>query len=487
MTMSRPSPRGTRRLRAAALLAAALASGVAPLAGADPEPGSSAPDAFGTAAALRRGTAGLDDPLDRDCPMPSELLSLSIAIDVALCRNPATRTAWAAARVAAAALGAAEGAWLPSLTLSGGISRDSGDHVDVSGQLVSTPQTTRDAALNLSWLLYDFGGREAKIRGARGALDAQAALVNNTVQQTILNVVQAYYTAVAGEATLDSARRTEATAEQSVEIARALRQGGVATLADELQAETARDQSVIARVQADAAAKSARGSLAIALGTPADRAMKLRPEPVPAEVPTLNARMADLMAEAMRQRPDLAAARAQRDTAEANVTVARATGRPVISLGAGRDFMDTSGIPNQRYNQIGLTVTVPLFNGFNTSYAVRQAEAALKQSEANEDQVRLNASLAVWNGYTSLQSANQLLASAATLVRTGERNEEVALGRYRSGVGTILDVLTAQTAASTARLARINAELGWQVSRAELAAALGRLSGLEPLATLEGR
>jgi outer membrane protein TolC len=72
--------------------------------------------------------------------------------------------------------------------------------------------------------------------------------------------------------------------------------------------------------------------MSVAIGWPADQPLKLDAQPVPAEVPNLSARMADLMAEAKRQRPDLSAALAQRDAAVANVTIARATGRPTISF-----------------------------------------------------------------------------------------------------------------------------------------------------------
>jgi outer membrane protein len=90
-------------------------------------------------------------------------------------------------------------------------------------------------------------------------------------------------------------------------------------------------------------------------------------------------------------------------------------------------------------------------------------------------------SLGVWNAYYGLDSANQQLAATAELTRTALDNEEVALGRYQSGVGTILDVLTAQSAAASARLRRIDAEFGWQLARAQLALALGRLTGADPL------
>jgi outer membrane protein TolC len=331
--------------------------------------------------------------------------------------------------------------------------------------------------------LYDFGARGGRITSARRLLDAAAATAGSVVQQTVLNVVQDYYGVVAGDAALLAARTTEAAWSKSLQVARSLREGGVATLADVLQAETAYDQAVLARVQAERAAISAHGTLAVVIGLPADQPLKLDAEPVPAEVPALTARMADLMAEAVRQRPDLAAARAARDSAEADVTVARAAGRPSISIQAGRDFVGTSGLANQNYSQVGIYVTVPIFTGFNVGYGVRQAQAALEAREANAEQVRLNVSLDVWNAYYALDSANQQLAATATLLKTAENNQQVAVGRYQSGVGTIIDLLTAQTAAANALQLRISAELGWQVARAQLALALGRLSGAEPLVT----
>jgi outer membrane protein TolC len=191
--------------------------------------------------------------------------------------------------------------------------------------------------------------------------------------------------------------------------------------------------------------------------------------------------MSDLMAEATRQRPDLAAALAQRDAAEANVTVARAVGRPSISFQGGHQLADTTGVPNQSYNQIGLYLTVPLFSGFNVGYGVRQAQALLAGQEATADQVRLQVSLDVWNAYYALDSANQQLGATANLTKTAQTNQEVALGRYQSGVGIIIDVLTAEAAAASARQLRINAELSWKVARSQLALALGRLTGAQPL------
>lgn len=468
------------------IAATALSAAVALPAGADPKSDTFQPDAFRTRPALKQRTQGLTDPLDRACPMPPSSLTLATAVDIALCRNPTTRSAWASAHLQAAALGTAESAWLPTITAQDGETRAYGQHVDATGNLDSHPQNTNDAVLSLSWTLYDFGGRGGRIRSARDLLDAAAATANSTVQQTVFNVVQSFYGVVAGDAAQAAAKTTEDTYAQSVEIAHALHVGGVSALGDVLQVETAYAQAVLAYETAAHTAESSRGMLAFEIGVPADQPLKLEAEPVPAQVPAFTARMADLMTQAERQRPDLAAARSQVESAVQDITVARAAGRPSIAIAGSRNRVDTMGIPLQNYGQIGVTVTVPLFTGFSVGYGVRQSQATLEIREANAEQVRLQVTLDVWNGYYALDSANKLLTASATLLKTAQTNQEVALGRYKAGVGTIVDLLTAEAAEAAALQSRISAEQSWEVARAQLVLALGRLSGVEPLASGAG-
>jgi outer membrane protein TolC len=470
-----------RPLTALGAVLAMIAATTAVPALAGPYSDPLAPDVFSTQSALQARMGSLQDPTGRDCRGTEGALSLSIAVDRALCANPATRLAWANARQAAAALGTAQGAWLPQLSATGADSRTSGTYLGPTASVVSESQTRRDAAVNLSWMLYDFGGRESRIGSAHALLDAAAASADGVVQQTVLQVVQAYYGLVAADDALAAQIKTESVYLKSLEIARSLQSGGVATVADLLQAETAYEQSVYLRVQAEAAAQIARGALAVVLGLPAQQPLKIAADPVPESVPGLSARLSDLMSEAMLQRPDLKAAQAARAAAEAQVGVARAAGRPVLAMGTGRTLTATSGIPQLAYSTIGITVTVPIFSGFSTAYGVRQAQALLQARDADVEQARLQVSQGVWNAYHGVQEANQELSTTARLIKTAESNEEVALGRYQSGVGSMLDVLTAETAAATARQLRISSELFWQVSRAQLALALGRLSGVEPL------
>ena len=412
------------------------------------------------------------------CELPSNALSLEKAIDLALCRNPTTRAAWAAAQAQAASLGASESGYLPTVTFSGGETHVEG--VVQTGSTARSEQDTENSVTALSWTLVDFNARRSEVANARSLLLAAAHSGSATAQRTVYSVIQAYYGAMATEQAFHANQQTEGNSARSLEIARALQSGGAATLADVMQAETAYQQAVYQRIQSNTAALNSRANLAVLLGFSADQALALVPATTPS-APAVTARVSELLSLAARQRPDLAAARDQRAAAEAAVTNARAVGRPKVSLGAQHTVNDVHLLPRANYNSVGLQITVPLFSGFQTHYGIRRAEAALEEVTAQAEQSRLSVSLDVWNAFHGLEAANQELTTSATLAKAAATNEEIAIGRYQSGVGSMLDVLTAQSAGANARIIRIQSEFNWQAARAQMALAVGKLTSAADL------
>src|SRR5579862_5737795 len=189
-------------LNCSGLLIAASSS----LAADDTETG---PDPFHTQQEMHRGASGLNDPLGYTCATPARRLTFAAAVDLALCANPQTRSAWAQAHQQAAVLGQAESAWLPQISATGSGTRQFGPHADVNGNITDSAQNTGDAAANLTWTLYDFGGRTGRIENARDTLASAAATANSVVQQTVRSVAQTYYGSVADDALLVAAKSAE--------------------------------------------------------------------------------------------------------------------------------------------------------------------------------------------------------------------------------------------------------------------------------------
>jgi outer membrane protein TolC len=89
--------------------------------------------------------------------------------------------------------------------------------------------------------------------------------------------------------------------------------------------------------------------------------------------------------------------------------------------------------------------------------------------------LRLQISLDVWRAYHDLRTASESISAARTLLNSAEESSRVALGRYKAGVGNILDVLNAQSALADARQQYIQASLNWNIARAVLAQSIGGL------------
>ncbi|WP_313950187.1 TolC family protein [Accumulibacter sp.] len=386
-------------------------------------------------------------------------------VDLALCKNPTTREVWSFARVQAAQVGLAQSDFLPGID-----GRLAAGRQTINSQSASQ----RSASLTLSWLLVDFGARSANLEAARQLLSAASATLDATVQSVFLDALQSYYNTQAARAAVTAALESEKASRESLTAAEVRYRVGTGTPADRLQAQTAWSQATLNRIRAEGVLRNAFGRLARVMGLDANQPLRL--DEIPSATPdaTFERDVAALISEARQRRPELKAAEAELKAAQSGVDYARAAGLPTISLNAGPNWGELGGLSTHG-NSIGLTLSLPLFSGFNTTYNVRAAEARSDVQAARVDNTRQQVALDVWEAYQSLTTASQTIRTTADLLASAEQSERVALGRYKAGVGNILDVLNAQSALAAARLQRIQAMLDWQVSRAALARAIGIL------------
>ena len=399
-------------------------------------------------------------------PMPEGPLDLLVVVDLALCNNPQIREVWANSRVYAAQFGVNKADYLPSANLNGTVTRSEAD---------SNPSVNqRSISVTLSYLLYDFGLRAANLENSRQLLVAASASQDSTVQTIFLAAVQAYYQEQAAIAALDAAVESERAAKESFAAAEARYTAGSATPADKLQAQTAYSQATLNRITAAGNLKNAQGTLANMIGLDANRNVTLVPANT-SSIPSDFEGDVNLLIEGARQRrPDLRAAEAQAKAAQSSIDAARADGRPTITLAASANQNDITGY-NSRGSSIGINLNVPIFSGYAPTYRVRAAEAQLDTKNAQLEQLHLQVALDVWTAYQQLTTATQSLRTAADLQKSAEQSESVALGRYKAGVGSMLDVLNAQSALASARQQRIQSAFNWNISRAALARAMGSL------------
>jgi outer membrane protein len=416
-----------------------------------------------------------DDPLGAmaDVSVPAcretrhQPLSLADVVDLALCANPATREAWANARYQGALVGVAQSARLPEISADVSTSRNR-----------STGITTRErhAGVALSWIVYDFGARGSAVDSARHLFAAANANRDSTLQSVRQTAVQAYFQVQAAEAALAAARKSEQAFAESYKASEERHQVGIATPADKLQAQTALSQSSLQRIQAEGALRTAQGVLANTIGRVANETIAVATAAEVGAGAEFDQDVGALIALAAEQRPDLIAADATWRSADADVDAALSSGMPTVSVTADGARSKLDSAPWSSSSSVGLVLNIPLFTGFYDTYRIRAAEAQREAKAAARDRLRLQVSLDVWTAYQNLVTANQSLRSTADLIASAERSEQVTLGRYKNGVGSILDLLTSQSALATARQQRVAALYEWNVSRTALAFAVGNLN-----------
>ncbi len=397
---------------------------------------------------------------------------LADLVDLALRTNPDTRVAWTQARAAAADLGARRGAYYPAIALQDNYSKIKGSAV---GGKFTFRTTTQNPYVNLNYLLLDCGGRTGSIEEARQALIAANGSHNATIQDQVLKVELAYYQYLYARALEQAEEAAVKEAQASLDAAGRRREAGVGTIADVLQAKTALSQSRLALETVQGQIQTIHGILATAVGLPANTPfdVALPESAIPAQQAAEEVER--LIAEAQTLRPDLAAARAVVLQQEAHMRAIRSQGLPSLtaSFNGGRIFYP-EGIQQDTYTA-GLLLTIPVFNGLTYNYNLIKARAETEEAQARVESLRQQVVFQVWSSYYNHKTAAQKVETIKDLLESARQSFDVASGRYQAGVGSILDLLTAESALESARAQEAQARTEWFMTLAQLAHDTGTL------------
>jgi len=405
----------------------------------------------------------------------SGTVTLARAVERALCANPATRSAWLAARLRAAELGVAQSAYLPELTLGASLARN-GDEV------FPNDQTAWRFGLDAQVLLYDFGGRDARRDAAESLLAAALASQDATVRVLYLQTVTAYFNLLTAQAAVVAANDAEASALAALRAAAARVEVGSGIPADRLQAKTVYTQRQIERIRAEGLAARLQGELAALMGDASQTRFTVVDDDRAFNQTLDMSSAVDTLIEAARsRRPELRAAEATLLAREAGVRSVEADGKPRLSAFASAQRQD-SGLFDTTSSSVGINLTIPLFTGFRNTYQIMAAQTLAELAAVDRDSVENQVALDVWRAYHRLKTETEADSRSADLVESATAAERLALGRYQAGLGILLDVLAAQANLAQARYTQLLTRLGLRVARAELAQAIGELSWdwLEP-------
>jgi outer membrane protein TolC len=402
----------------------------------------------------------------------------------ALEANPATRESWQRARAAAAREQKALAAYGPNIGVEAG-----GDYFQVPGlafgygsnappdrEFRFTPQ------VYASWLLLDFGRRDADTDRARAELAAANMSHDRTIQRVVFEVQSAYFK-------LESALGLRTAAEQDVVAARSVLKAtesklklGLATRPDTLIARQAFAQTLYKLEKRRADVFVAEGDLRTRTGFPATVAIPIDMAAESDLPPMLTMGIDGIIDQALASRPDLASAVLDLRAREAEVRRAQAEYLPEVvtrgTAGYGLYNYEVTGFDIQGNGwgfdgQIFLGGKWLLYDNGARDAALFEAGANRAASAARLAQSRLNAADEVWRAYYTLQSDRAQYDAAKALLVSAIDTFDAVKRAYELGLSTLPELLESEQDLFQARSLRIETRSDLLCSSANLIYASG--------------
>jgi outer membrane protein, multidrug efflux system len=331
-----------------------------------------------------------------------------------------------------------------------------------------------EASASMSWDLDFWGKYRRATEAARANLLATEWARREVINSLVSDVASAYFQLRAYDLQLEIARRTLASRQQSLQLTRALVDGGAGTNLDVRQSEQLVAEAAEAIPNLQRLSQQQENYISTLLGQnpgPIARGLPLTQQPHPPEVP------AGLPSSLLERRPDIRQAEAQLMAANAEIGVAKAKYYPDISLTASAGYASsalTSLFTGPAGFWIfGATVTQPIFAGGRIKSGVRYSEAQQQEFLLNYRRTIQQAFRGVSDSLIAYQKNREYQLHQQELVAAAKDSAQLSEDRYRGGATNYLEVLTNETNAFDAELGLAQAQANELLSLVEIYRNLG--------------
>jgi len=261
--------------------------------------------------------------------------------------------------------------------------------------------------------------------------------------------------------------------QQQLDLTKVRFQTGIASDEDVAQAETQLETTQaqatdlgIQRAQLEHAIALLTGQPASTFSLPADP-LQSQPPAIPVGLPS----------QLLERRPDVAAAERRVAEANAEIGVTRAAFFPSLTLGASAGFESTSLATwftwPARFFSLGPTLSQTLFDKGRRAAATEVARAQYDGTVANYRQTVLTAFQEVEDNIAALRILSRELDQQNAAVASAQRTLELSTERYKTGIDSYLNVITAQATLLTNQRTAVNLQMQQMTATVELIKALG--------------
>jgi outer membrane protein len=407
----------------------------------------------------------------------SRTLGLAEALDLALSNNESVKMSWADIKIQAGVLGEAYAAYLPTISGSLNYTKDYIFYFDSKYGTTQNNKFTPQASI--SWRLFDFGGRLANRRSAENLLAAALVGHDYALQDVAGKVIKAYFDALIANASFTAKVKDEEIARHTLNSAKFREEMGVISQSDALRATTALATASLEKNRAHSEYRKALAVLRVHLGLPGNAPLRL-PEDLNEQQGSDvgNKELPLWLEEAQKNHPVIVRARKQYEAAQEQVTVTKSAGLPEVTI-SGNYYMNTAPGGATTSGSYETTVivgmTMPLFDGFASTYKLRGAQAQVERKKAALAETEEQVAMEIVKAYADTDSARLNLDSSSIIISSAQSALAVSQRKYDKGAADITELLSTQTALTDAWNVRVRCLAEWHSARLQLLVSAGKM------------
>jgi outer membrane protein len=317
-----------------------------------------------------------------------------------------------------------------------------------------------NTGVSFTQVLFDFGHTLASIRSSQAAEQSLEADLSTQRDTVVLNVKQSYFNLLAAQRLLRVADETVHQSQKHLEQAQGRYDVGMAPKFDVTNVQVQLAQAELNQVTARNNVAVARETLRNALGLVGPLDFDIVDDFGRRRVPIT---AAAALALAYDKRPELQSIQAQERSTEEQIASLQKNYLPNVS-GNGSYNWTGSDYPREPNWNIGAAVNLSVFNGGLTIAQVAEQKANLANLRFNEDVLRQNIALEVRQAVINMEQAAEGIRVAEKGLQQARENLELAEGRYKTGVGNIIELTDAQASLTTAEANYVQALYSYQNS-----------------------
>jgi|GEM_PF-1172290 len=371
----------------------------------------------------------------------------------------------------------ARSGFLPALDLTGGYNlNDIYDRFEWNENHYSL-------SLNASMIPFNSGRTLINAAKSRESLSSAKQDYRLTEIILILDVIRKYYNLLEASEILELKKESLYQKRTHLEFAKAQFDLGLVPRADILKAEVDVTNAEVDSLQTEGDMKLAHAELNHVMGISLDYPTKIKPVKFIREEPP---NFDDCLNEALKNRPELVQQKASLSIRKYNLRLTQINALPAFTItgsyNAYADKFAFAGLPINQTNwnentnwRVGIGLSFPIFDGGVKRRAIQAAKIDLNEANLNyvnlEKEINLEAKLA----YLNLVTTFKKIDLTEKQVESVEESYNTTLGRYKTGVAPITEVIDAGVALSNSKVNHTKAIYDYLLAEAILKKAMGQL------------